>query len=77
MHFIYHQASCGSIRIAKARTNNCPTLERPETPPRPTILIPFPRDADFVERGATLDEIHKRLAFPGSWAALVGLGGVG
>ncbi|KAG4434549.1 hypothetical protein IFR05_009965 [Cadophora sp. M221] len=24
--------------------------ERPETPPNPSIVIPFSRDADFVER---------------------------
>ncbi|KAH7389980.1 P-loop containing nucleoside triphosphate hydrolase protein [Pyrenochaeta sp. MPI-SDFR-AT-0127] len=51
--------------------------ERSGTPPRPTILIPFPRDPDFVERGAKLDEIKKRFATTGSRAALVGLGGVG
>jgi tetratricopeptide (TPR) repeat protein len=51
--------------------------ERPETPPRPSIMIPFPRDADFVERGTTLDHLHQLCAVPGLRAALVGLGGVG
>ncbi|PSN59063.1 TPR domain protein [Corynespora cassiicola Philippines] len=51
--------------------------ERPETPPRPSAAIPFPRDADFIERGTILDEVHRRCAVAGSWAALVGLGGVG
>ncbi|KAF2790576.1 hypothetical protein K505DRAFT_250898, partial [Melanomma pulvis-pyrius CBS 109.77] len=49
----------------------------PETPPRPSIVIPFPRDADYVERGATLSRLHQLCAAPGSRAALVGLGGVG
>ncbi|KAF2688898.1 TPR-like protein [Lentithecium fluviatile CBS 122367] len=51
--------------------------ERPETPPPPSILIPFARDADFVERGTTLDQVHQRCAAPDSRAALVGRGGVG
>ncbi|KAF2678089.1 TPR-like protein [Lentithecium fluviatile CBS 122367] len=51
--------------------------ERPKTPPPPSIVIPFARDADFVERGTTLDQVHQRCAAPGSRAALVGLGGVG
>ncbi|OAG04887.1 uncharacterized protein CC84DRAFT_1092887, partial [Paraphaeosphaeria sporulosa] len=49
----------------------------PETPPPPSILIPFARDADFVERGTTLDQVRQRCAALGSRAALVGLGGVG
>ncbi|KAF2675928.1 hypothetical protein K458DRAFT_352596 [Lentithecium fluviatile CBS 122367] len=60
----------------EAQTNNY-YPERPETPPRPSAVIPFPRDADFVERGTILDEIHQRCAIAGSRAALVGLGGVG
>lgn len=51
--------------------------ERPETPPHPSAVIPFSRDADFVERGAILDQIHQKCMVPGSWTALVGLGGVG
>ncbi|KAH7305369.1 P-loop containing nucleoside triphosphate hydrolase protein [Rhexocercosporidium sp. MPI-PUGE-AT-0058] len=50
--------------------------ERPETPPNPSIVIPFSRDADFVERGM-LDQIHQKCAVSGSRTALVGLGGVG
>ncbi|KAH7418642.1 P-loop containing nucleoside triphosphate hydrolase protein [Cadophora sp. MPI-SDFR-AT-0126] len=50
--------------------------ERPETPPNPSIVIPFSRDADFVERGI-LDQIHQKCAVSGSRTALVGLGGVG
>ncbi|KAI1565478.1 hypothetical protein PtrEW13061_011916, partial [Pyrenophora tritici-repentis] len=29
--------------------------ERPETPPHPSIVIPFARDDDFVERGTILE----------------------
>ncbi|KAG4440291.1 hypothetical protein IFR05_004252 [Cadophora sp. M221] len=50
--------------------------ERPETPPNPSIVIPFSRDTDFVER-AILEQIHQKCAVPGSRTALVGLGGVG
>ncbi|KAF2022695.1 hypothetical protein EK21DRAFT_40181, partial [Setomelanomma holmii] len=51
--------------------------ERPETPPSPSIVIPFARDDDFVERGTTLDRVEQICAAPDSRAALVGLGGVG
>ena len=54
-----------------------PAQERPETPPNPSILIPFARDRDFVERKGLLDQIHQNCAIPGSRTALVGLGGVG
>ncbi|KAH8595376.1 P-loop containing nucleoside triphosphate hydrolase protein [Bisporella sp. PMI_857] len=48
----------------------------PETPPNPSIVIPFSRDTDFVHRGI-LDQIHQKCAVLGSRTALVGLGGVG
>ncbi|KAF2826854.1 hypothetical protein CC86DRAFT_445782 [Ophiobolus disseminans] len=51
--------------------------ERPETPPLPSIVIPFARDADFVERGTILEQVCQRCAASGSRVALVGLGGVG
>jgi len=50
--------------------------ERPENPPSPSIMIPFSRDEDFVERQA-LNQISQNCARPGSRTALVGLGGVG
>ncbi|KAH9203201.1 putative kinesin [Leptodontidium sp. 2 PMI_412] len=50
--------------------------ERPETPPNPSIVIPFSRDIDFVER-AIFDQIHQKCVVLGSRTALVGLGGVG
>ncbi|RMZ67023.1 kinesin light chain [Pyrenophora seminiperda CCB06] len=54
-----------------------PLQERRETPPLPDIAIPFARDADFVERGTTLERVDRICAAPNSRAALVGLGGVG
>ncbi|PSN58826.1 putative kinesin [Corynespora cassiicola Philippines] len=58
-------------------TTHVYSLGKPETPPSPSAVLPFPRDHDFVERGTILDQVHQRCAVPGSWAALVGLGGVG
>ncbi|KAI0403999.1 putative kinesin [Xylaria palmicola] len=52
-------------------------LERPETPPEPTAVIPFDRDEDFVQRGTVLHEIHDLVGKPASRTALVGMGGVG
>ncbi|KAF2818232.1 hypothetical protein CC86DRAFT_309623, partial [Ophiobolus disseminans] len=49
----------------------------PETPPSPSIVIPFARDGDFVERGTTLDRVEQICASPDTRAALVGLGGIG
>ncbi|KAK2596810.1 hypothetical protein QQS21_006139 [Conoideocrella luteorostrata] len=53
------------------------TPERPETPPNPSILIPFGRDGDFVQRGDLIDQIEQSCDQRGSRTALVGLGGVG
>ena len=52
-------------------------LDRPETPPNPTIIIPFGRDKHFVPRAAILDKVEQLNAEPSSRVALVGLGGVG
>ena len=57
--------------------NDSATLERPETPPKPSSNVPFRRDPDFVDRGTLLSQIHERCAAPASRIALVGLGGVG
>ncbi|KAK8002385.1 pre-mRNA-splicing factor SLU7 [Apiospora arundinis] len=51
--------------------------QRPETPPKPTAVIPFNRDTDFVQRDTILDQIHRLCSKPASRTALVGLGGVG
>ncbi|KFA80741.1 hypothetical protein S40288_10363, partial [Stachybotrys chartarum IBT 40288] len=54
-----------------------------EIPPCPSIVIPFSRDQDFVNRGTAidqgtvLDQIIQKRRRPGSRTALVGLGGVG
>lgn len=45
--------------------------------PYPSIMLPFPRDAHFVERDALLDWMNAKCANPGSRTALVGLGGIG
>ncbi|KAF2462817.1 uncharacterized protein BDR25DRAFT_386033, partial [Lindgomyces ingoldianus] len=52
-------------------------LDRPETPLKPLAVIPFSRDADFIERSELFDQIQTKCAAPGSRTALVGLGGVG
>ncbi|OAL56144.1 putative kinesin [Pyrenochaeta sp. DS3sAY3a] len=69
----------GDIHVGTQNNNNNNNFypERPDTPPRPSIVIPFARDVDFVDRGTLLDEIHGRCARPGARTALVGLGGVG
>ena len=73
---IFHLVSRGE-EGPKLGANVNPASERPETPPPPTIVIPFTRDADFVERGVIFDQLHQRCAGSGSQTALVGLGGVG
>ncbi|ESZ92324.1 hypothetical protein SBOR_7273 [Sclerotinia borealis F-4128] len=51
--------------------------ERLETPPNPSVVIPFSCGSDFVERGAILDQIYEKFTASGSRTALVGLSGVG
>jgi nucleoside phosphorylase len=51
--------------------------ERLETPPSPLSTVPFRRDADFIDHGTLLDQIHEKGSAPASRIALVGLGGVG
>jgi hypothetical protein len=63
-------------RPKRTTTNIGVYAEPPETPPRPSSTVPFRRDPDFVKRGI-FDEIDQRCSVPGSWTALVGLGGVG
>ncbi|PSN58854.1 hypothetical protein BS50DRAFT_595122 [Corynespora cassiicola Philippines] len=55
------------------------TLNLPpvEFPPIPSVVIPYSRDACFVDRSATFYEICQKCAVPGSQTALVGLSGVG
>lgn len=63
-------------RARQSSASGSPTLGLREVPPRPSIVIPFARDTDFVEREKILDQVHQRCGVPGSRAALVGLGGV-
>jgi hypothetical protein len=53
------------------------TLERSETPPKPSSNVPFRRDTDFVDRESIFSQIEEKCAVIGSWTALVGFGGVG
>ncbi|PKY04627.1 putative kinesin, partial [Aspergillus campestris IBT 28561] len=48
-----------------------------ETPLRPVLIAPFPRNPDFVGHDTLLNELHRRGDVPGSRIALIGLGGVG
>ncbi|RYP03247.1 hypothetical protein DL764_005294 [Monosporascus ibericus] len=65
------------VHIGNVYNEVVPVPERPETPPRPSFIIPFRRDDNFVERRTILDRIHRACSAPASRAALVGLGGVG
>lgn len=50
----------------------------PETPPSSlSIVLPFERDLDYIQRGSLLDVITVKLSPPAARVALVGLGGVG
>ncbi|OBT39371.1 hypothetical protein VE00_10239 [Pseudogymnoascus sp. WSF 3629] len=75
---LYHNEIKGDAHFGSNPTfNNYAAPERLETPPNPSIVIPFSRDTDFVERGVLLDQINQKCAVLGSRIALVGLGGVG
>lgn len=52
------------------------SAEHPISPVRPFSNVPFPHDADYIDRATISDEIHRKLV-PGARLALVGLGGVG
>lgn len=43
----------------------------------PFSTVPFPRDADFINRKSLMKEIETKLGQPAGRAALVGLGGIG
>ncbi|KIX02678.1 uncharacterized protein Z518_08620 [Rhinocladiella mackenziei CBS 650.93] len=70
-------AGCTKAFLEEWRSADRPTQDISEIPLHPSLLIPFRRDPDFVDRGALLDKIHKRCSVQGSRTALVGLGGVG
>jgi hypothetical protein len=76
---IHHHAPPGKFqgsKLTSAHDGPAPP-ERLETPPNPSVVIPFSRDKDFVERGTILDQIYQKCAVAGSRTGLVGLGGVG
>uniref|UniRef100_A0A093Y283 O-acetylhomoserine (Thiol)-lyase n=1 Tax=Talaromyces marneffei PM1 TaxID=1077442 RepID=A0A093Y283_TALMA len=66
-----------TLGILRPTTTIMPRAKRPETPPSPSLSIPFPRDPDFIDRRTILDQLHRRSAASGSQTALVGLGGIG
>ncbi|EEA25022.1 hypothetical protein PMAA_089880 [Talaromyces marneffei ATCC 18224] len=66
-----------TLGILRPTTTTMPRAKRPETPPSPSLSIPFPRDPDFIDRRTILDQLHRRSAASGSQTALVGLGGIG
>jgi hypothetical protein len=45
--------------------------------PKSICTVPFRRDHDFVDRGELLVELQQKLAPETTWAALIGLGGIG
>ena len=65
------------LKYMRLAADDSATLERPETPPKPSSNVPFRRDPHFVDRGTLLDQIREKCATPASRIALVGLGGVG
>jgi hypothetical protein len=81
MPLIYGEGKDNAVRrLRKEIEEVSERLERPERPgnsPNPSLMIPFGRDEDFVERPALLDQMSQNCGRPGSRAALVGLGGVG
>ena len=44
---------------------------------KPTVVVPFRRDVDFVDRGDFLKRVDERCSQTAGRVALVGLGGVG
>jgi hypothetical protein len=56
--------------------DNCSILDQSKIA-NPMSIIPFKRDPDFVEPEGLLDQIHQKCTVPGSWTALVGIGGTG
>ncbi len=61
--------SCKGSKLTGANDGPSQSEQRPTEP--------FSRDADFVERGTILDQIHQKCAVSGSRTALIGLGDVG
>ncbi|KAJ4365367.1 hypothetical protein N0V95_000514 [Ascochyta clinopodiicola] len=69
----------GNIYGSVTNTFHVPSTgtKRREDTPQPSIVIPFARDKQFIDRGTLLDEICEQCVLPNARIALVGLGGVG
>ena len=76
-YYNYPTGKSASVSTLKAPLILIACLERSETPPSPSLSIPFGPDADFVERGELLGQVQQKCAIPGSRTAMVGFGGVG
>lgn len=59
------------------------SVEQPEAPPLPSLMVPFRRDVDFVDRGTShddrtlLERIEQQCRPAASRVALMGIGGAG
>ncbi|KAK8071290.1 hypothetical protein PG997_011493 [Apiospora hydei] len=74
---VFQGSASGNVTMNLTHNHHYSAPERPETPPKPTAIIPFNRDRDFVQRDTILDQVHRSCSDPASRTALVGLGGVG
>ncbi|KAK6860964.1 hypothetical protein PG995_004600 [Apiospora arundinis] len=74
---VFQGSASGNVAMNLTHNHHYSAPERPETPPKPTAVIPFNRDRDFVQRDTILDQVHRSCSDPASRTALVGLGGVG
>ncbi|KAF2718832.1 TPR-like protein [Polychaeton citri CBS 116435] len=64
-------------RLRLLEVSSVPIAKSLETPLIPSSNVPFPRDADFINRGTLMQQIDAKLTLPARRVALVGLGGVG
>ncbi|KAM7195080.1 P-loop containing nucleoside triphosphate hydrolase protein, partial [Rhypophila sp. PSN 637] len=73
----YGEGKDYAVRRLRKEIDEVSGSEQSESRSNPSIMIPFSRDEDFVERQALLDQMSRNGVKPGSRTALVGLGGVG
>ncbi|KAI8686582.1 NACHT domain-containing protein [Fusarium keratoplasticum] len=59
------------------RAPSDPAERNPPKPRKPFSTVPFPPDANFVDRPDILKWMHEKCARPAARIALVGLGGIG
>ncbi|PSN64462.1 TPR-like protein [Corynespora cassiicola Philippines] len=67
----------GNVENSHVTNNFYPQPYNSQLRLKPSLVIPYPRGTDFVERGTLLQDLNTRCAVPASRIALVGLGGVG